>query len=119
MNKLFVVVRADLNPGLQLAQSGHAIVAFQSSYSAKFDEWKKESNNLVVLAVENKEELAKLAYGLTLKEIKVAMFREPDLGDELTAICVEPEGQKYLSCLPLALRQVAPLSSCVVHPGIS
>ncbi len=107
MEKLFVVVRSDLNPGLQLAQSGHAIVAFQSSYSAKFDEWKKNSNNLVVLGAKNKEELAELAYDLTCKGVKVAMFREPDLGDELTSIAVEPEGQKDLSCLPLALRQAA------------
>ena len=107
MNKLFVVVRADLEPGLQLAQSGHAIVAFQHSYAREYEEWYRSSNNLVVLSAANKEELAKLAYDLTLKGISVAMFREPDLGDELTAISVGPEGQRFLSSLPLALRQAA------------
>ena len=107
MNKLFVIVRADLLPGLQLAQSGHAIVAFQHSYSAEYEEWHRTSNNLVVLAAKNKEELAKLAYDLTCKGVNVACFSEPDLGDELTAISVGPAGHRYLSTLPLALKQAA------------
>jgi hypothetical protein len=107
MNKLFVVVRADIAPGLQLAQSGHAIVSFQHSYAGEYEEWYRGSNNLVILASRNEAELTKLAYSLTCKGVKVALFREPDLGDELTSIGVGSEGQKYLSCLPLALRQAA------------
>ena len=107
MEKLFVVVRADLQPGLQLAQSGHAIVAFQSLYPRIFDEWRTRSNNLVCLAAHTKEELAKLADDLACKGVDVACFCEPDLGDELTSICVAPAGQRHLSSLPLALRQAA------------
>jgi len=105
--KLFVVVRSDLEPGLQAAQSGHAIVAFQHSYSSKYEQWHESSNNLVVLSAGSKEELAKIAYDLSCKGVDVALFREPDLQDELTAIAVAPEGGKYLSTLPLALNLAA------------
>jgi len=107
MEKLFVVVRSDLAPGLQLAQSGHAIVAFQHRYPRIYEDWYTGSNNLVCLSARSKEELARLAYDLTCIGVDVAQFCEPDLGDELTAISVGPAGQRYLSHLPLALRQAA------------
>lgn len=105
--KLFIVVRSDLAPGLQLAQSGHALVAFQHSCSAEYEEWYRRSNNLVVLGVENEVRLAELAKSLTQKGVKVAQFREPDLDGELTAICVGSGGQRWLGSLPLALKQAA------------
>ena len=107
MEKLYVVVRSDLAAGLQLAQTGHALVAFQHEHGPVYDEWYRTSNNLVVLSAPNKEELAKLAYDLTCRGIRVAMFREPDLGDELTAIACEPAAGRLLSNLPLAGRQAA------------
>lgn len=61
----------------------------------------------MVLNAPNKEELAKLAYDLTNVGVPVSLFKEPDLGDELTAIAVAPAGARHLSCLPLALRQAA------------
>ena len=105
--KLYVVVRSDLAPGLQIAQSGHALVAFQHEHASTYEEWHRSSNNLVCLSVKGKGELAKLAYDLTCRGVEVSLFREPDLGDEPTAIAVAPSGGKMLSTLPLALRQAA------------
>jgi peptidyl-tRNA hydrolase len=105
--KLYVIVRSDIAPGLQIAQSGHALVAFQHEHAAVYEQWHRESNNLVCLAAASKEELAKLAYDLHNKAVPVALFREPDLGDELTAIAVGPAGGRALSNLPLALRRQA------------
>lgn len=58
-----------------------------------------------MLNAPNKEELAKIAYGLSKQGLAVSMFKEPDLNDELTAIAVEPRAGKSLSCFPLALRE--------------
>jgi len=105
--KLYVIVRSDIAPGLQIAQSGHALVAFQHEHAAAYEQWHRESNNLVCLSAPSKEELAKLAYDLTVRGIEVSMFREPDLDDELTAVAVGPAGGRALSSLPLALRRQA------------
>ena len=105
--KMYVVVRADLSPGLQVAQSCHALRLFVDEHPEVDQAWYRSSNNLVVLQSSSKEELAKLAYELTKAGVEVSLFREPDLGDELTAVAVSPTGAKYLSNLPLALRQAA------------
>jgi len=102
MEKLFVVIRSDLAPGLQLAQSGHAIVAFQHSYPRIFEDWRDGSNNLVILSAEDEARLTALADHLTSKGVAVARFHEPDLGDQMTAISVGPAGRRLLSSLPLA-----------------
>lgn len=102
--KLYTVVRSDISPGLQIAQAGHALVSFQSMFPDKYEKWRTESNNLVVLGVEGKEELAKVAYTLSCRGLDVATFQEPDLDNELTAITAEPSSKKYLSTLPLALQ---------------
>lgn len=103
MMKMYVVVRSDLSPGLQIAQSCHALQLFAYQYNEITSYWYKESNNLVVLQAPNKEELARLGYELSKKGVEVSMFREPDLDNELTAIAVAPSGQRYLSTLALAL----------------
>ena len=90
-----------------IAQSCHALRLFCEEYPDINREWYEKSNNIVVLQAGSKEELAKIAYDLTNHGVKVSLFKEPDLGDELTAIAVEPAGAKYLSCLPLALKQAA------------
>lgn len=104
--KLYIVVRSDLPPGLQTAQSCHALSEFAQEHPELYKEWKRD-NNLVVLASPGKDALAKLAYDMTNRGVAFSMFTEPDLGGELTAICIEPKGGRYLSTLPLALRQAA------------
>lgn len=106
MDKLYVVVRSDIAPGLQLAQSGHAIVQFASEFQHVYTRWHTESNNLVVLGVKNKTELADLATRLQAEGIECALFCEPDLGGEPTAFAAAPAARRQLSRLPLALRQV-------------
>lgn len=104
--KMYVIVREDLDPGLMLAQSGHALRLFVDQHPVVDKEWYETSNNLVVLGVPNETELAKLADDLDSYGVKVSSFREPDLDNEMTAIAVEPSGYKHLSNLPLAMRDV-------------
>jgi hypothetical protein len=101
MNKLYVVVRADITPGLQIAQSCHAVEQFHRDHP-ELAIWQ----NIVCLQVPDKEELAKIAYNASGR-FASSLFREPDLQDEPTAIALEEGASKLLSCLPLALRQAA------------
>jgi len=39
------------------------------------------------------------------KGLKYSAFVEPDLGNEITSITVEPEARKLVSSLPLMLRE--------------
>lgn len=51
MEKLYVVVRADLSPGLQIAQACHACRAFQAEYRDLEESWYTTSNTIAVLSV--------------------------------------------------------------------
>jgi peptidyl-tRNA hydrolase len=101
MKKLFVVVRADLEPGAQLAQSGHAISAFAISYEAEHRAWHQGSNNLVILAAKDEAHLLELA---RVAQAPFAIFREPDFENTVTAVAFHGDAARQLSSLPLALR---------------
>jgi len=104
MNKIYVVVRDDLDPGDQLAQAVHAAFAYGNTDPQGVDAWIHGENNVVVLAVPSEQELARLAAKIhaDMGALHVEI-REPDLADELTAIAVEQSAERLLSSLPLAL----------------
>lgn len=102
--KLYVIVRSDIAPGLQAAQSCHALRLFAEEHPGIDREWYRQSNNLVVLAAESAEGLVGLARDLAASGVEVSLFREPDLGNEPTALAVAPAGSRRLRRLPLALR---------------
>jgi hypothetical protein len=102
--KLFIVGRQDLPAGLRVAQMFHALTSFIFGKPKETGEWFAKSNNLVLLEVPDKGALEDLLARLISKGIPVASFCEPDLGDELTAVAVGPEGRRALSTLPLAFK---------------
>jgi len=106
MKKLYVITRADLPPGAQLAQSCHAVSAFATDFPSTHAEWHRHGQNLVALQVPGQAELdALLERVLMSEEIeRVSAFREPDLAHQLTAIAFGDEAQRLVSSLPLALR---------------
>lgn len=97
-----------MTPGLQAAQVAHAAFAFYDEHRAIARQWFEESNYLIILSVENEAELHTVADRAHDAYLPVTRFREPDLGDELTAIAIAPSPvtEALLSCLPLALRDV-------------
>ena len=107
MEKVYVVVRGDLNPGATCAQSCHALSAFAADFPAAHAEWHRRGQNLVVLQIPNERELlALLESALESDAIdRVSVFREPDLGHQLTAIALDGNARKLVSSLPLALRE--------------
>ena len=52
-------------------------------------------------------ELETLSYKAKERNINIVEFREPDLNNQLTAICLEPsiEAKKLCSSIPLALKE--------------
>ncbi len=106
MERLYVVTREDLPPGLQLAQSCHAVSQFSDNYPELYREWLHGANNIVCLAVPDEPALQALI-GRAREKSPTSFFIEPDLGGELTAIALGDAAKRLVSRLPLALREVA------------
>ena len=86
-------------------QGMHALVEFSIIYGETITkEWYNNSNYLAFLLVKDESELVMLANRAQDIGICVALFREPDRDNEVTAIALEPcLGSKKLCCrLPLA-----------------
>lgn len=106
--KLIIITRRDLHPGYQAVQSSHAGIDFQHQHPEIAKQWNKESNYLIILSVANEEQLFLYLEKFNFHNIKTTVFREPDIGNEITAIAVEPseKTRKLTSKLPLALKEV-------------
>lgn len=102
---LITIVRSDIDPGYQVAQSVHAIADFAEQHYQDFLHWKKESNTVVCLSVKNQLELQKY-YERFRTRTPCVLFYEPDI-DEYTSISfiANPQLQKRVSNLPLTLKK--------------
>lgn len=103
VHKLYLIVRGDLPPGAQAVQAAHALQAFNVAHPHQTKVWHEESNTLALLAIPNEAALGVLLENAIHSRIPVAPFREPDRGDELTAIALGPQGKRLTKNLPLAL----------------
>lgn len=104
MKKLFLVTRQDLCAGQQAVQACHAQKEFSVRHPIEDRQWYEESNTLALLAVPDEEALAQLLDRAHQAGIAAAEFREPDRGNELTAIALSPRAKKLCQRIPLALR---------------
>jgi hypothetical protein len=70
----------------------------------------------VQLAVKDEAELKALIRKLQAEELMVSVFREPDLNNVITAICVEPSEatQRLTSSIPLMLKE-RPKDDIIFH----
>jgi len=107
--KLYIITRRDLEPGAQAAQSTHVAIQFSLTYPELTREWSDASNNIALLAAPNEEALAQIfECALKLDDVRAAIFRETDLGDQVTAIALYGDiVRRMVSSLPLALKQRA------------
>ena len=105
--KLVVVTRQDLSPGYQAVQAGHALIQFQHEYPEISKKWHSNSNYLALLSTKDEQSLINLISKCQSKDLKVSVFTEPDIDNQVTAITIEPsvETQKLCSNLPLALKE--------------
>jgi hypothetical protein len=103
MERLIIVVRADLDPGLITAQVGHAVAAFAVAFPGVLRSWHLNDRNIVVLASRDELHLREL-YQKLAPDTLSACFSEPDLNDELTAFACS-QAPKQFSSLPKALKR--------------
>lgn len=105
MERLTIVVRADLPPGAQLAQSCHAVSEFAVNYPTQFREWASNGRNIVCLSLAGEAALVDLLKLAQVKKIQSTWFNEPDFDNGLTAIALGERAHEITSQLPLALRK--------------
>jgi hypothetical protein len=99
--RMYVLTPYNLSPIQQGIQFGHAVQEYNNmmeygeslSERIQFDKWRKEDKTFIILnggtTNNNPERFGTLnKHMVTLEdmEIKFATFREPDLGDQLTAV---------------------------------
>ena len=91
---------------MQLCQTGHAIADFAHELPQFFKSWKDNSNYLVSLATQDEQSLEMYYNKLRESGAPLIAFREPDIKNQLTAICFYglPHYRKLVSSLPLALK---------------
>ena len=107
-DKLYIITRKDLAPGYQGVQSQHAAFEFAVQHPEITRRWHEVSNYLCFLSVANESELYDLISLAKDQEIKMSVFREPDIDNAITAIALEPGEKSKALCsrLSLALRDV-------------
>ncbi len=101
--KLFLICRDDLKPGQQAVQIVHALSKFEEEHREVYQQWYRESNTLAFLRVPDELMLELLHLRALSKGIEVAVFREPDLADSITAIAIGPKGKRITGHLPKGL----------------
>lgn len=104
------MTRADLNPGTQCAQAIHAAIDYGLKNPELLKEWHDISNHVGILSAKNERDLVDLIRRLEKKGIDYVAFREPDLGDCITAVALEPtdEARRAVSSFPLAMKAQTP-----------
>lgn len=71
-------------------QSTHAALEFVLNFPDIAKDWNK-SKYLVQVTVPSKEDLERFRDTLDFHNLKYYAFYEPDLNNELTALCIEPD----------------------------
>lgn len=106
-DKLYIITREDISKGYQAVQSIHAAIDFGFNHPEIYQEWFKKSNYLGLLSVANEYELNNLIERAINSGIKFSVFKEPDIGNQITAITFEPgiKSKKLCANLKLALKE--------------
>ena len=114
-HKLYVLVRADLPPGLQGAQAAHAAFHFSVDHPDLTARWVRDSNYLILLAVPDEQALLRLTRRVEAAGVTFSLVREPDMADEATAVAVAPSrSARVFANLPLFGRDFADGSEEVI-----
>jgi siroheme synthase (precorrin-2 oxidase/ferrochelatase) len=89
MQHLVTITRRDLTTSQQAVQSAHADIDFTFEHPGRAGPWHKD-NYLVMLTVATELDLHNLINICEKNKILYTIFSEPDLGNSITAIALEP-----------------------------
>ena len=98
--KMYVIVRRDLAPIYKMVQGSHALVEFYKRYPKEFKNWNNEY--LIFVEVPNYIKLLEMADTLDKYEVPFVANHEPDLGGQMTALCLSGDHDCWCIGLPLA-----------------
>lgn len=86
----------------------HAAIQFHHEYPEFSKQWFNISEIVALLSVENEKTLHDLTLKFKENNLEHSAFFEPDIGNQLTAVTVEPtdKARKLCSNLPLALKEI-------------
>ena len=87
--KMFVIVRKDLSISQRAVQAGHALA--EHLLHGPFSRW--QNGTLVYLGVKGLTQLENIKRKFDRENIPYKEFREPDIGNEITAIATDQESQ--------------------------
>lgn len=96
-----------MSAGYIAVQSIHSAIDFIFKFPFLSYRWHKQSNYIACLSVKDESELISLIKKLEENNIRHSVFREPDLGNQITSVCVHPceKSKKLCSGFPLALKE--------------
>ena len=102
-DRLYLIVRGDLPPGLAAAQAAHAAFEFSAQHPDLVRPWLAQSKYLVLVTVPDEDALIGLASRALQRGIRLTSWHEPDMANALTAIALEPgpEARRCTANLPL------------------
>jgi hypothetical protein len=87
---LYVLVREDLGPSYSAVQAGHATAQYMLEYP---DIWR--NSTLIYLRVKDETALLEWRDKLIMRGYPYALFREPDIRNEATALAVQSTGNIF------------------------
>lgn len=101
-----------------MAQSTHAAFEFSVDFPSITEVWRRNSNFLVIVAVPDENALLYLANAASALGLKHTVVREPDYGNTVTAIALEPGDMARRLCaeFPLALKRTVQFPEVVPEP---
>jgi len=104
--KLVVITRSDISDGYKAVQSTHAAINFIFEHPGRAGPWFYNSNYLAQLEAKDESHLERLIEKCIKLELIHTVFREPDIGNQITAIAIEPSNltRKVTSNLPLLFK---------------
>lgn len=97
------MVRNDLPVNYRSVQAAHSAIQFQHEHPEIANDWHIKSKTLALLTSIDEEHLIDLIYKAERKNIKYSIFREPDIGNEITSVTFDPSdiSRRLVSNLPL------------------
>jgi len=89
--RLYALVRKDLSVAQRAVQASHAIAEFL--LRGPKTEW--DNGTIVILGVKDEGELRTWATWLEVKRTPYTAFREPDIGNQMTALATVDGGNVF------------------------
>ena len=117
--KFYIITRDDLTAGQIVAQTNHATSEMWTQFPSDTLEWNTVSKIITVLSVPDEQGLKDLIKKLRCDDIRYSVFIEPDMGNQVTAVAINPADseitKKHIGHLPLALRESRKKHDVVFH----